>query len=189
VPLYTFVDNAVPTSSEWNSNVRDQVVTQCTSATRPASPVEGQCIFETDTGRLLYYSGAAWVIITEPRQTWTPTITQSGTVAGTVNRGWYRRENGLFEARLKWTATAAGTASNAIVVTLPVTMLDTNDVSSDFQYFDTGAGTPNYVGRCSPTSTSTVQLVTDASTGAFGVNPAITIASGDQIFLGIRGTY
>lgn len=40
----------------------------CTSMTRPASPFEGQCIFETDTDRLLIWNGSSWVI---PNQTTT----------------------------------------------------------------------------------------------------------------------
>ena len=32
----------------------------CTSTTRPASPYEGQLIFETDTDRLAFYDGSAW---------------------------------------------------------------------------------------------------------------------------------
>jgi len=34
----------------------------CTSATRPASPFQGQVIFETDTNRLLVWNGSVWVI-------------------------------------------------------------------------------------------------------------------------------
>lgn len=33
----------------------------CTSTTRPASPYQGQTIFETDTSRILAWSGSAWV--------------------------------------------------------------------------------------------------------------------------------
>ena len=33
----------------------------CTSSTRPASPYEGQVIYETDTDRVLVYNNAAWV--------------------------------------------------------------------------------------------------------------------------------
>lgn len=40
----------------------------CTSTTRPASPFEGQAIFETDTDRMLIWNGTAWVI---PNQTTT----------------------------------------------------------------------------------------------------------------------
>jgi hypothetical protein len=32
----------------------------CTSTTRPASPVNGLCIYETDTKRDLFYNGTAW---------------------------------------------------------------------------------------------------------------------------------
>lgn len=34
----------------------------CTSSSRPASPFEGQLIYETDTDRLLTYNGSAWII-------------------------------------------------------------------------------------------------------------------------------
>ena len=34
----------------------------CTFATRPATPYEGQMIYETDTDRILVYSGTAWVM-------------------------------------------------------------------------------------------------------------------------------
>lgn len=40
----------------------------CTSTSRPASPFEGQCIFETDTDRLLVWNGSAWVIPNAPAQ-------------------------------------------------------------------------------------------------------------------------
>ena len=33
----------------------------CTSGTRPATPYSGQLIFETDTRRILQWSGSAWV--------------------------------------------------------------------------------------------------------------------------------
>jgi hypothetical protein len=35
----------------------------CTSSTRPASPFEGQVIYETDTNQVLVYSGTAWVML------------------------------------------------------------------------------------------------------------------------------
>jgi len=33
----------------------------CTSTTRPASPYEGQAIYETDTDRMLIYNGSIWI--------------------------------------------------------------------------------------------------------------------------------
>src|SRR5688572_8739545 len=38
----------------------------CTSSTRPASPSEGQMIFETDTDRLLFYDSSTWQHYTAP---------------------------------------------------------------------------------------------------------------------------
>lgn len=38
----------------------------CTSTTRPASPFEGQAIFETDTDRMLIWNGTAWVMPNKP---------------------------------------------------------------------------------------------------------------------------
>ena len=32
----------------------------CTSTTRPASPYEGQVVYETDTDKVLVWNGAAW---------------------------------------------------------------------------------------------------------------------------------
>lgn len=37
----------------------------CTSSTRPASPFEGQVIYETDTNQTLTYSGSAWVMVND----------------------------------------------------------------------------------------------------------------------------
>lgn len=37
----------------------------CTSTTRPASPYEGQMIYETDTNRVLVYDASAWVMIAD----------------------------------------------------------------------------------------------------------------------------
>jgi len=40
----------------------------CTSSTRPATPYEGQMIYETDTDKVLVYNGTAWVIPNSPAQ-------------------------------------------------------------------------------------------------------------------------
>jgi len=39
----------------------------CTSSTRPASPYDGQVIYETDTDRTLVYNGSAWVFLSTSR--------------------------------------------------------------------------------------------------------------------------
>ena len=47
----------------------------CTSATRPATPYEGQMIYETDTDRVLVWNGSAWVLSSDP--TWVPIKTST----------------------------------------------------------------------------------------------------------------
>jgi hypothetical protein len=39
----------------------------CTSSTRPASPFDGQVIYETDTDRTLVYNGTGWVFLSTSR--------------------------------------------------------------------------------------------------------------------------
>jgi hypothetical protein len=45
----------------------------CTSSTRPASPFEGQIIYETDTDRVLVYNGSSWIIPNSPASSPVPT--------------------------------------------------------------------------------------------------------------------
>lgn len=40
----------------------------CTSTTRPATPYEGQVIYETDTNRVLVWDASAWVMIADTDQ-------------------------------------------------------------------------------------------------------------------------
>lgn len=84
---YSFVDGNVPTATQWNSNVRDQGHTICTSSTRPSSPVTGRLIFETDTSKHLVYDGSAWVDCGKLSAwtTYTPTWTAAGTAPAIGN--------------------------------------------------------------------------------------------------------
>lgn len=55
------LSNYIPSSRIAQSGV-------CTSSTRPATPYEGQVIFETDTDRMLIWNGTTWVIPNAPAQ-------------------------------------------------------------------------------------------------------------------------
>ena len=56
----TFTAGETLTASDVNTYLAKQAVIVCTSGTRPASPVEGMTIYETDTDRLACYDGASW---------------------------------------------------------------------------------------------------------------------------------
>ena len=49
--------------SNYIPNSRIQQAGVCTSTTRPASPYNGQVIYETDTGRTLVWNSTAWVFL------------------------------------------------------------------------------------------------------------------------------
>lgn len=56
------------------TNTAPFIVHVVTSATRPASPVEGTTIYETDTNRYAYYTGTAWAYrVLSPGVAWTET--------------------------------------------------------------------------------------------------------------------
>jgi len=55
-------------------------VTICTSTTRPASPFDGQTIYESDTTRILIWSNSAWVGIAKANNV---TVNSSGVISGT----------------------------------------------------------------------------------------------------------
>lgn len=54
--------------SNYVPNSRISQAGVCTSTTRPASPYEGQMIYETDTNRVLIWDNAAWVMIADTDQ-------------------------------------------------------------------------------------------------------------------------
>lgn len=60
MPLKTFTAGETLTAADVNTYLAKQAVIVCTSGTRPASPVEGMVIHETDTDKTLFYNGASW---------------------------------------------------------------------------------------------------------------------------------
>lgn len=94
----------------------------CTSSTRPTG-VAGLQIFETDTNRVLTHDGTGWIIMSEPVQTYTPTLTQSGAITKTVTQAIYQRSNGRCQGQVFMSLTSSGTGGVVIVVGLPVATL------------------------------------------------------------------
>lgn len=165
----------------------------CTTAGRPtgAARYHGKYIFDSDVSSELRWNQTTsnWDIINEPLQDWTSvTVTQSASVAGTINAGWYRRSLGVFEAFLYWTSSAAGTGGNDITISLPLTLSNADYVWGTFAFRDASPVT-HYIGRVADSTTTAIRLRTNAATDDLGTNPAFTIASGDSLRLDVRGRY
>ena len=97
----------------------------CTSSTRPASPYQGQVIYETDTKKTLAYSGSAWDILSDMGAwtTWTPTITaDTGTFTTVSGAGRYVQTGKTVTGTAVITITTNGTAAGAVKITPPISM-------------------------------------------------------------------
>lgn len=111
MPDSGIADTTVYTSAFHDTYVRQQVVAQVTSGTRPTG-VEGRLIAETDTNLFQVYDGSAWGGFGGwgAWATYTPTLTNA--TAATVS-GAYRLidpKTGVFRINVTaGTATAAGT--------------------------------------------------------------------------------
>jgi len=65
----------------------------CTSSTRPASPYEGQYIYETDTDKTLFWNGSLWkeIVLTTMGAAWQNGMTTVNPFD--VSNNWYRYGN------------------------------------------------------------------------------------------------
>lgn len=179
---YTFVDNAVPTSSQWNANFRDQVITQCTSATRPGSPVEGQCIYETDTDRVLYYNGSTWVLGGWRNGTYTPTLSGMaiGTGGSAANNAYYAWSNGVL---VVWGTVVFGTSGTTFPTSPTLSLPSGFTASVVIGSLPIGTctlidnGTQTYWAMTRLPSTTTVAIIVPTVSGSFLVHGGVTTTS------------
>lgn len=115
--------------------------------------------------------------------TYVPTWTQSATVTKTVNFAKYWRVGRLVTVQVSMTATGAGTAANAMVVSLPIT--GTADVGACGSFWFNDAGTAFYSGTTRKVSSTTLLFYIGGSSsgglGATGGGFVSAIAATDQL--------
>ena len=110
----------------------------CTSSTRPATPYEGQMIYETDTDKVLVWNGSAWLYSATPQtleigawQSYTPTFVNITVGNGTVVAR-YSQINKVVTVQMKFTLGSTSTiaVAGAITMSLPVTSATAQYASS-----------------------------------------------------------
>ena len=182
--------SATLSSADLNGYLMKQCVIQCTSATRPTG-VEGMTIYETDTDKLLTYTGATWSSIgpvSGALTTWTQTCTQSATPTFTITAATYTRTGRWVQGYAKLTFTATpGTANNAIIVSIPVAAALSSDMvigtgywkdssAASFAQFHLGLATTTTCGLYDASTVTTAPLL-----GATASGNTSAVATGDVI--------
>jgi len=135
VPDSGLPDGDVLTSAFYDSYIREQVVTTCTSATRPTG-VEGRMIYETDTNCVLVYDGSTWLIVSAPATTYTPTLTSMaiGTGGSAANTAKYGYAQGLIviDGIIQFGTSGTTFPASSNTITLPSTFTPAASVTPNY---------------------------------------------------------
>jgi hypothetical protein len=181
-------------ATQWPAVTTGTII--CTSTTRPASPFEGQKIYQTDDNRELTYDSSAWVQTNSLGgwSTWTPQLYQNGNLTSTIPHARYTRigDTAIVQGRLN--ATQAGTAGQQMEVRnlpYPTEAAGRYIVIGNAVYWD---GTLRWLLHVEtlPTATS-IAFGYDSAPfaayggGRFGQSPSKAVASGH--FISFATTY
>jgi len=110
----TIADGVALPAADINTYLQKQAVIVCTAGTRPASPIEGMTIYETDTDKLLIYTTATW------QQPWNMPWGRMGSATATVDQGTI---GGIADVTSLTTGSITYVANRRLLVTVSVVML------------------------------------------------------------------
>ena len=183
MPFKTWATNEVLTSSDMNTYVGKQVISQLTSVTLPSSPGEGQTVYCTDTDMFVVWDGAAWqeVLQVGAWTSFTPTLTQNGAKSTSTNSFAYTRVGGkCVEFSGAITITQAGTAGNKITIGLPVTAAAryVNGTPIGTGIYNDGSVWRSGTLVIDTSTTAAIQL--DNLGNVYGIAPSIATANGHK---------
>lgn len=170
MPRKTFVSGDVLTAADMNLLAQDGEILNSS--------------LNTATGQV----GGAWA-------SYTPTLTQSGTVTCTVDRAVWTRIGKTIHFMVALTVTGTGTANNAVTVSLPATAATSLRSIPGSGYIGDVSVTTNHPGFAFLQTTTTVVLFNSFTTtsslqyalGGTGSGFTAALASGDVVQ--ISGTY
>ena len=131
-------------------------------------------------------SGAAvWQEITSKAGSWTPTVTQSGSVAVTVNRAIYHVMGRLVSTQVVLSVTGAGTGANAVAIGGQPSILQspTGGIIGTGMIYDVSVGFN--VGAVYVQGATDWRIFCHNEANAAGITPNFALASDDIIYLNI----
>jgi hypothetical protein len=135
-------------------------------------------VADSSTATGLAYKSAATLY---PLTTYTPVVTQNGTITATISYAKYQQVGKLVTVQVRANLTSAGTAGHRLTLTLPIaaTTANTNQCYGSFTFLDSGVA--YYTGSVTLNSTTTTAFTVNNTNDFLGVNPSIAVASGDAI--------
>ena len=141
---------------------------------------DGAALTESDINTYLMGEGGAWT-------SWTPAVTQSGSVTVTNTRSRYARYGRTIVATFNLSVTGSGTGSNAITVSLPVTAAASGVPCGEATLSDASSGNI-YAARAVLSSTSVIQLWTTSTDATAVILGSSIFTAGLASSDGIQGT-
>lgn len=171
------------------------VAKETVGASAPADPYTGQGWLDTTNKQLKYWNGTAWKPLGNYEKVdYTPVLTQSVTVATTVNYANWERQGDYVVGEFLLSPTGSGTASNLIQVSLPVNPATSSGQTIGYGYiYNNSGGAPGFRIPFFGVALASVMRLVDAgrSSGAELVgetNSAFTeaLVSGDSIHANFR---
>ena len=189
-----FTAGQVLTAAQVNTYLNEQaVMVFATTAARDSALTsvksEGMVTYQLDNNDLDIYNGSTFSTLIAPAHgaltSWTPTVTQSGSVTVTNTRSVYQRIGRMIAGSFNLSVTGSGTGSNAIIVgALPATAAAASVSAGVGEILDTSAAS-KVGGRVFIASTTTFDfryfssVAVDNRLGIVGMTAAL--ASGDTL--------
>jgi hypothetical protein len=125
------------------------------------------------TAATLNTIGAAWV-------DYTPTLTQGVTVTKTISNARYCQIQKTVFVQVYLFATSAGTAANTVKIGLPIAARTANSSTTGIAQLYDASTNLMYVSSAYLDSTTACAFLYQTG-NPFGISPAITLASSDQL--------
>ncbi len=184
----TFTAGSIFTAADANGYFMNQVLQRFASAAaRDAAitvPAEGMVAYLDDVNTLTNYSSTAWSTvgpINGAFTTWTPTVAQLGSVTVTNTRSTYIRIGRLIVCWWELAVTGAGTASNNITISMPVTPATMTGVIGGGSIFDSSAAS-RWKAHIATSSSTFVYWSGSTINGFLGGSDFVAaLASGDAL--------
>lgn len=180
-------DGSVYTSAFHDSYVRQQVIAQVTSSTRPTG-VEGRVIYETDTNKLMIYNGSSWMVLRDEAGSYTPTLSSIavGTGGSATNTAEYGFSGGVLvvNGTIQFGTSGATYPGSSNTITLPSTFTPNISATPNYPIVGTATLEAGGVSAYGP-----VVLISSTQLRVYAFNAGSTYVGATNLSTTVPGTW